>query len=94
MPDDLTDAQRAAVLASLDRAIEVIGGVGALADRIGVWQGAVSNWKARGRIPAAHCPSIERETRGAVTCEALCPDVDWAYLRRSAHDDSISANVT
>lgn len=25
--------------------------------------------------------SIERESAGAVTCEELRPDVDWAYLR-------------
>lgn len=27
--------------------------------------------------------SIDRETSGAVTCEELRPDVDWAYLRGS-----------
>lgn len=27
--------------------------------------------------------SIERETQGAVTCEQLRPDIDWAYLRGS-----------
>lgn len=26
--------------------------------------------------------AIERESAGAVTCEELRPDVDWAYLRR------------
>lgn len=25
--------------------------------------------------------AIERESGGAVTCEALCPGTDWAYLR-------------
>lgn len=25
--------------------------------------------------------SLERETKGAVKCEQLRPDVDWAYLR-------------
>ena len=25
--------------------------------------------------------AIERESHGAVRCEDLCPDVDWAYLR-------------
>jgi len=29
------------------------------------------------------CINIERESRGVVTCEALRPDVDWAYLRRT-----------
>jgi len=27
------------------------------------------------------CINIERETSGAVRCEDLRPDVDWAYLR-------------
>jgi len=27
--------------------------------------------------------NIERESLGEVTCEALRPDVDWAYLRNS-----------
>ena len=27
--------------------------------------------------------NIERESSGAVTCEELRSDVDWAYLRRS-----------
>lgn len=28
--------------------------------------------------------NIERESRGAVLCETLRPDVDWAYLRNTA----------
>lgn len=39
------------------------------------WAGAVR------RVPADHCPAIERATDGAVRCEDLRPDVDWAYLR-------------
>jgi DNA-binding transcriptional regulator YdaS (Cro superfamily) len=27
--------------------------------------------------------NIERESNGAVTCEVLRPDVDWAYIRSS-----------
>ena len=30
------------------------------------------------------CISIERESKGAVLCESLRPDVDWAYLRGTA----------
>jgi len=30
------------------------------------------------------CINIERESCGAVTCEELRPDVDWAYLRGSS----------
>lgn len=36
-------------------------------------------------VPAKHCPSIERATNGEFPCEQLCPDVDWAYIRRSSH---------
>lgn len=53
-----------------------------LADHLGVTKGAVSQWKLDGRrIPAEHCPVIERLTEGEVRCEALRPDVDWEYLR-------------
>lgn len=31
--------------------------------------------------------NIERESRGAVRCEDLRPDVDWAYLRGTAAVD-------
>lgn len=30
------------------------------------------------------CIAIERESHGAVRCEDLRPDVDWAYLRGTA----------
>lgn len=26
---------------------------------------------------------IEKATNGAVRCEDMCPDIDWAYLRNS-----------
>lgn len=35
------------------------------------------------RIGESLCINIERESSGAVTCEELRPDVDWAYLRGS-----------
>lgn len=42
----------------------------------------VSQWKTGARqVPADRCIQIERATGGAVRCEALRPDVDWAYLR-------------
>lgn len=44
---------------------------------------SVYQWAAGIReVPAKRAPSIERHTGGAVTCEELLPDVDWAYLRR------------
>lgn len=44
----------------------------------------ISQWANKTRpIPAERCPAIEKATGGAVTCEELRPDVDWAYLRGS-----------
>ena len=53
-----------------------------LGEMLGVSQGAVGQWTLPGRrIPAEHCPSIERISKRQVTCEEMRPDVDWAYLR-------------
>lgn len=67
---------------ALDQAIERAKGVGALADRVGVAPSAPSMWRKRGRVPAEHCPAIERET--GVRCEDLRPDVPWDVLRMQA----------
>lgn len=53
------------------------------ADALGVPPPLLSQWRTGVRpVPAERCPSIERETGGAVTCEELRPDVEWGYLRR------------
>jgi DNA-binding transcriptional regulator YdaS (Cro superfamily) len=42
----------------------------------------ISQWRTGARkVPIERCPSIERATNGAVTCEELRPDFDWQYLR-------------
>ena len=78
---------------ALRRAAEALGGQAALAqacgfgDRRHVWP-----WfNTERRVPAEHCPGIERATRIAaeakadpsliVTCEQLRPDVAWEVLR-------------
>ena len=67
----------------LDKALEIIGGPAKLAAALGVTVQAVCFWREeRRRLPADHCPTIERIT--GVRCEALRPDVDWAVLRRTA----------
>jgi DNA-binding transcriptional regulator YdaS (Cro superfamily) len=66
------------------KAIDAVGGVNALAGLLQLRQNVVSNWLLRERVPAERCPDIERVTLGAVTCEELRPDVDWAYLRGTA----------
>ena len=68
---------------ALKSAISILGGTAEFAESIGVSPQVVTNWLARERVPAERCPSIERVTKGAVTCEALRPDVDWQYLRRT-----------
>jgi DNA-binding transcriptional regulator YdaS (Cro superfamily) len=35
------------------------------------------------RAGAGLAVNLERETQGAVTCESLREDIDWAYLRGS-----------
>ena len=55
-----------------------------LARAIKVAPSLISQWKTGFRpIPAERCPAIERATNGAVRCEDLRPDVDWAYLRNT-----------
>ena len=64
----------------LDKAIEIVGGVGKLAAAVGVVQGAVSNWRMRGSaVPVEHCATIEIATNGAVTRRELRPD-DWQKI--------------
>lgn len=77
---------------ALQRAAEVLGGQVGVAtacgftDRRHVWP-----WfNTSRRVPAEHCPAIERATREKavadptiepVTCEQLRPDVAWEVLR-------------
>jgi len=69
---------------ALDAAVAASGGVALLAAQIPVAASAPSMWKARGRVPAEHCPAIERATGGKVRCEDLRPDVPWSVLRSQA----------
>jgi len=70
---------------ALQEAIDRAGGISALAALIGVVASAPSMWKSRGRVPAEHCPAIERAT--GVACEKLRPDVPWDVLRLQAAPD-------
>lgn len=75
---------------AIDKAAEILGSQSAIADLLEVSRGAVNQWTLPGRrVPAEHCPRIERATEGRVRCEELRPDVDWAYLRLQAgHPDT------
>jgi DNA-binding transcriptional regulator YdaS (Cro superfamily) len=65
----------------IDRAIKIMGGLKAAQVALGLntYQ-ALQQWRTS-RVPAERCPEIEKATNGAVRCEDLRPDVDWAYLR-------------
>lgn len=55
------------------------------ASELGVPPPLLSQWRTNDRrVPAERCPDIERATLGAVKCEELRPDVNWAYLRKPA----------
>jgi DNA-binding transcriptional regulator YdaS (Cro superfamily) len=70
---------------AIKTACKEVGGQSRLADLVGVSPQAVSQWlTGRRPIPAERCPLIERATHGAVRCEDLRPDVDWAVLRDQA----------
>jgi DNA-binding transcriptional regulator YdaS (Cro superfamily) len=69
-------------MTALEHAIEIVGSQTALAKNLGVAQAHVWHW-LHSRVPADRCPAIERATHGAVRCEDLRPDVDWAVLRNS-----------
>ena len=66
----------------VDRAVEIVGTQALLAAALGVSKSAVGQWKEEGRrVPAEHCPVIERLTAGVVRCEELRPDIEWSVLR-------------
>ena len=59
----------------LDRAIECLDGVTALAIALGVRQSVVSNWRARGQVPPERVLAVEAVTGGRVTRHDLRPDI-------------------
>jgi len=63
------------------RAVEIAGSRLRLAELIGVASSTPGMWAFRKKVPAEHCPAIERET--GVLCEDLRPDVPWGVLRNS-----------
>ncbi len=76
----------------LRRAIDDAGGAVAIATLLNISRHAVYDYIRRGRVPAEHCPTIERHSEGRVRCERLNPAVDWSYLRE--HSGSVqSANA-
>lgn len=66
----------------IKKAAEAVGSQRDLARLLSVTPGAVSQWVG-GNVPVDRCIDIEKATAGAVRCEELRPDVDWAYLRQT-----------
>lgn len=75
----------------LEHAISICGSQTALAGALKVAPQVVNNWIRRGSVPADRCPDIERVTAGEVRCEALRPDVNWAYLRGTSSAETQSS---
>ena len=76
----------------IERAARVVGSQTALAVALKVTKAAVGQWKDAGRrVPAEHCPAIERLTGGQVRCEDLRPDVAWEVLRQQATSEGAHA---
>lgn len=68
--------------APIETAAKIVGSYARLARALGVSPAMIYQWANRVRpVPADRCPAIERATNGAVRCEDMRPDVDWAYLR-------------
>jgi DNA-binding transcriptional regulator YdaS (Cro superfamily) len=79
MPENLLDRT-----AALAEAIEALGSKKALLEQLNKRghdirsHNVVSQWLRNG-VPAKYCPDIEALT--GVTCERLCPDVNWGLVR-------------
>lgn len=77
--------------AALYRAASLLGGQSSLADLLG-YQDRRNVWpwfKTDRKLPAEHCPVIERATGGKVRCEELRPDVAWDVLRLQAEPKAL-----
>lgn len=59
----------------LTLAVDAAGGVGKLAENLGLRQNVVSNWRMRGSVPREYLAAIERAT--GVRCELFDESVEW-----------------
>lgn len=79
---------------AINRAVESFGSMAEMARQLELSSYTVIQaWKAAGRVPAEHCPKIERLSGGAVRCEDLNDRVDWAYVRSAPVADASSSEV-
>ncbi len=73
-------------------AIKRAGGPTHVASVLGLTRGAIHYFISRGKVPAEHCPKIEKDSGGVVLCEELNPDVDWSYLRNPSTEKTKAAS--
>jgi DNA-binding transcriptional regulator YdaS (Cro superfamily) len=66
------------IMKSLENAIELCGGLSALAALIGTSSARLNNWRSRG-VPIECCFEVETATGGAITRRDLRPD-DWQKI--------------
>lgn len=64
------------------RAIEAANGPTKLAKAVGVTPAAVTNWRARGYVPAKMAVAVEAET--GVPRTDLCPNFKWDSAEQAA----------
>lgn len=70
-------------MTAIDKAIVFFGSKSAMARAVGVSDQAIRFWETGERCPdVGSCIKIEKATAGAVRCESLRDDIDWAYLRQ------------
>jgi DNA-binding transcriptional regulator YdaS (Cro superfamily) len=60
---------------ALNKAIDLAGGVTALAELLKTTPQVIVNWRARKSVPPERCADIEAATKGEVTREQLRPDI-------------------
>lgn len=67
---------------AIERSIAYFGSLSAMARALGLsgYQ-VIQEWRRQGRVPAEHCPAIERAT--GERCELLNGRVDWAFIRET-----------
>ena len=59
----------------IDKIKRALGSQRMIAKSLGIGDMAISQWKRRGQIPAAHVIEIERLTGGQVTRHEMRPDL-------------------
>ena len=74
----------------IKRAVELAGGVAKVALLFGIDRISVYLWMYNGRVPADRCPKLEEACSGAVRCEQMNREIDWAYLRGSTNQKAVA----